>query len=627
METIIGQPSRNFLKSYGLSLSVLILVVGLFWIGYDCRLDHLYAPSPYHRLQVKALLSGRLSLSSSIEEVDHGLTWHNGNVNQVWGLGIPLWMLPFESVYRFFGKQPCPDRIPLLAAVALIAWYVSRTAILMAKALRLRAAGVSFACLVLLFPPLWNLIFGPRAIFEQTVLYACLVSTALLVAVVRFLFCQRPGDFWVVCVLGGVSGLVRVTHGAYGMVAGLICGFVMLASAIPTRSLAKNHCDWRKIGELLLGWTVLLGGFFFLALSNSIRFGSVMECGHRLTHHSLDVIYLTRFGNPFEKTGLIDASKEFFSWVFLSPFHHYRGEASHLVPWQASAYRWREPTQLTFDPSFLLIIMFSCAAGAIFLNRRARRYGRRLWQVFDPCKPVQCVIAGMLVWFVASSLLLAGFYLHAPILVTRYILDFAPSFLAPFVITLLLLARRWPRLIPALLLVWLCCESTALCLSGGTPSVRAELSKEELFGLPAPNGRKLPSFNGRYAVENHPLEASIKYNGEGWDRDGTASPLVTLALDCPEFLEILVGPRQVEDGVPDNYKAKIGNTELPMESLIRTRQGSNLVAKVRFSIPEEIRRQNGNQLAFLCFTKDWEEKDRRSHRRLYEVRWKELPKL
>jgi hypothetical protein len=440
--------------------------------------------------------------------------------------------------------------------------------------------------------------------------------------VVRFLLFQRREDFWIACVLGGLSGLVRVTHGVYGMTAGLVCGFVILRSAISADSLTNSRCDWEKIRELLFGWAVLLGGFLFLAYSNSIRFGSVTECGHRLTNHSIDVVYLTRFGNPFENAGFVEASKELFSWIFLSPFHRYGSDASDLVPWQASAYRWRGPTQLTFDPSFLLITAFSCVLGAAFLNRRARRCGWRLLRVFDPSKPVQCVIAGMLVWFTGSTLALAAFYLYAPILATRYILDFAPAFVAPFIVAVLLLARRWPRLIPMLLVAWLSCESMALWLSRGSTSAQAELSQEELPRLPMPAGKKLTLFNGRYAIENHPVETNIQYNGQGWDSDGMALPIVTLMLDRPQFLEISVGQRQAERGDPDSYRAKIGNIELPVESLVRTHEGSNLVAKVKFGIPERIRHQNGNQVAFLCFTTGWEEKDRRSHRRLHEVRWK-----
>src|SRR4051812_47956996 len=64
----------------------MVFTVGLFWIGFECQIDRLYASSPYHRLQVEALLDGRFSLSSSIEEIDHGLAWYNGRINQVWGL-------------------------------------------------------------------------------------------------------------------------------------------------------------------------------------------------------------------------------------------------------------------------------------------------------------------------------------------------------------------------------------------------------------------------------------------------------------------------------------------------------------------------------------------------------------
>jgi hypothetical protein len=600
---------------------VTLVIVSLFWFGYDCQWGRLYASSPYHRLQVEALLNGQLSLSSSIERLDHGLAWYDSQVNQVWGLGVAMWMVPFELACRLFGVAPCPDRLPLLAAVALLGWYGSRGGAAVGKVLRSRIAGFSFVYLVLLYPPLWILILGSRVIYEQTILYACLLSMALFIAVVRFLLLQRPVDFWIVCVLGGLSGLVRITHGVYGMTAGLVCGCVLLVSAISRNKVHRITGDWRKIGQLLAGWTVLLGGFAFLAYSNGIRFGSVLEGGHRLTNHTMDVIYLTRFENPFEEAGLVDASKELFSWIFLSPFHGYGMDGSHSIPWQALAYRWRGGSQLTFDPSFLLVAVGSCLVAAICLSRRIRRRGWCLGCLCHPRKPLQCLVLGMFVWFIVNAFAVAGFYLYSPIVTTRYILDFAPSFLAPFVMALLLV-RRWPRLMPALFAVWLPCELMTVWLSHGNTSVRAEIPKAELKSLPMADGRKLASFNGRYTLANHPLETSLHYNGQGWDRDGMASSIVTLMLDGPQFLEISVGQR-TEGSAHDSYRAKMGNIELPTESVIRTTEGSNWVAKVRFSIPKRIRPQDKVQLIFVCFTTDWEQTTRRSQRPLYEVQWKQ----
>jgi hypothetical protein len=109
-------------RFFWLSALFSVLCLGLFCPGYNCRSDRLYAPYPHHRLQVEALLEGQLSLSTSLERIAHGLTGYDGHIDQLWGLGVPLWMAPFEMVYRLFGLQMFPDRIALLAAVTLLAW-------------------------------------------------------------------------------------------------------------------------------------------------------------------------------------------------------------------------------------------------------------------------------------------------------------------------------------------------------------------------------------------------------------------------------------------------------------------------------------------------------------------------
>jgi hypothetical protein len=606
---------------YWASALVTLVTVVLFCLGYEYHWKHLYAQFPYYRLQVEALLQGRLSLGSSIEQIDHGLAWYNGQLNQVWGLGIALWTVPFELIGRSFGSSPCPERIPLLVAVALVAWYVTRGGVAIARAFRSRTMGLSFVYIILLYPPLWTLIMGPRVIFEQTIFYACLVSTALFVATVRFLLLGRRTDFFIVCLLAGLSGLVRVTHGVYGVSAAVICGGAMIGSALSFQKNGKRACDWARIWELLSGWCIVLGGLLFLAYSNDVRYGSITECGHRMTNHLADTVYLTRFGNPFAKSGFFDASKELFSWLFLSPFHRSGWDVPQVVPWQAMAYRWRGASQLTFDPSFLAVIVLSCLAWAVFFRRKLRGGSGSFRQLFNPKKPVQRVLLGMMIWLFLNTFALAAFYLYSPILATRYILDFAPAFLASFVLALIL-AHRYKRIFFAALLIWICSESIARLAAHGSAIAQLELSATELIPLPRADGRKLASFNGRYAMENHPEDTHIKYNGQGWGLDGAAAPIVTLMLDRPQFLELVVGPRPPESGLKDRYRAKIGTIELPLESLTRDAAENPSAIKVRFGIPKKIREQDKDQVAFLCFTEKWEPADRQSQRQLFAVRWK-----
>ena len=200
-------------------------------------------------------------------------------------------------------------------------------------------------------------------------------------------------------------------------------------------------------------------------------------------------------------------------------------------------------------------------------------------------------------------------------------LDFAPSILAPFLILLFLCVRRCTRVIHALLMAWICCQFAALYLHSGNNGQRTAWKQDESFSLQSRRGRKITSFNGAYSLSSHPTQTQITYNGTEWEPDGLASPVVTLALDAPDFLEIAVGPRTQQEGA-DAYRAKIGNLELPIESISHSNGKVGAVQKVRFSIPESIRHQQGDQLIFLCFTTGWSKSERESKRPLYSVRWK-----
>src|SRR5262249_4898238 len=56
----------------------------------------------------------------------HDLAWTPHGVQQVWGLGAPLWQLPFEAFGRLVGLSPFPDRIALAAWLAVMLFLLIR---------------------------------------------------------------------------------------------------------------------------------------------------------------------------------------------------------------------------------------------------------------------------------------------------------------------------------------------------------------------------------------------------------------------------------------------------------------------------------------------------------------------
>lgn len=81
-----------------------------------------YSSSVPYRLQTEALWRGRQALSENPMDLDHDLTRSQQGVHQVWGLGVPLWRLPFESTAKLLGFEDFPDRIAFGLFAGLVAF-------------------------------------------------------------------------------------------------------------------------------------------------------------------------------------------------------------------------------------------------------------------------------------------------------------------------------------------------------------------------------------------------------------------------------------------------------------------------------------------------------------------------
>jgi len=107
----------------------------------------------------------------------------------------------------------------------------------------------------------------------------------------------------------------------------------------------------------------------------------------------------------------------------------------------------------------------------------------------------------------------------------------------------------------------------------------------------------------------------------GWNKEtGLVSAVAILTVDRPQFLELTLGPEA--EGFPEVYRAKINTIELPIIGITPTTYGTNTAKCVRFSIPESILRQNGDQLISLCFTPSFHGRDMKRTRSLYQARWR-----
>src|SRR3954462_8375382 len=114
-------------KAKLLALGVAALVAFVLLItARQITLRHWYSANGAYRAQVAAMLAGRLALSNAPEVLAHDYAWTDDGVQQVWGLGIPMWQTPFERGGRLVGLSPFPDRIPLVFWLALMLYVAMR---------------------------------------------------------------------------------------------------------------------------------------------------------------------------------------------------------------------------------------------------------------------------------------------------------------------------------------------------------------------------------------------------------------------------------------------------------------------------------------------------------------------
>jgi len=207
-----------------------------------------YSESEHHRAQVNALLQGRLALSHDPARLDFDLAWAEGGVHQVWGLGVPLWRLPFELVVRLVGTEGFPDMLAFAAALALAAWALWQAllgglwrrangdSLPEAVAAQRLADGDSAAWvawligasgLALLFPPFLNLLSAQFAIYQEVIAYEYVFGVVLIACLMALVQWPTVGRYWGLCALAGLGGLVRPTlvlHGIAMLLSGtMVC--------------------------------------------------------------------------------------------------------------------------------------------------------------------------------------------------------------------------------------------------------------------------------------------------------------------------------------------------------------------------------------------------------------------
>lgn len=412
----------NGVRCLGLALVLLLA----------CRqvtLHGAYAPQPFYRAQVDAMLDGRLALTTAPEGLRHDLAWTPHGVQQVWGLGVPLWQLPFEALGRLVGGTPVPDRVALAAWLAVMLVALRRGFRARAPGEQRRAWILPLGALVItaLLPGFVALLRGRVEVYEEAEVYAYGAALILLGGLLALHPAPTARRYVLLLAFAGVTGLIRPTVWFYGLATAIVASVLML----------RAH-GWRAARPIVLGAALFIAGGGLLYASNARRFGRGSEFGHRLNVHALPGnIVATRFSYPFERIGTVAAAEELIGSLFDRPeLRSKRGfYQTGLHRGQAALPRWREYYFTTFSWAYLPVLVAGLGLGL----RAWRRRG-------DPRARI------LLAWAVLGGGPLAVFYLHAPSLSSRYELDLAPALVCLLVIAWCAAATRWPRAALAVLI-------------------------------------------------------------------------------------------------------------------------------------------------------------------------------
>jgi hypothetical protein len=376
-----------------------------------------HAPHGYYRAQVDALLDGRLALSEHPEGLAHDLAWTEAGVQQVWGLGVPAWQTPFELIGRAFGASPFPDRVAMLAWLALMMFALLR-------GFRRRDrepwwVGAGTIAIAALLPGFVAMLRGKLGVYEEAALYAYGAAMMLLGGLACFARRPSAAGYVILVGLAGLSGFFRPTVWFYGAATLIVAGAIWARDA---RARGIGAARW--VRPLALGLALFVAGGGLLYASNARRFGRGAEFGHRLNLHSLPGnLTATRFGYPFERASAGQAAAELFGGLFDRPEQRSRRGfyQAGLHAGQQPIPRWREYYFSTYSWPYAPILLAGLVLAALAWRRRAGGDPAARW--LGP-------------WALLGLAPLIVFYLWSPSISSRYQLDLAPGFVA-------LLAIAW----------------------------------------------------------------------------------------------------------------------------------------------------------------------------------------
>jgi hypothetical protein len=640
-----GEAPRGIDRKRALIYAALLGLAVMWLTGAIPRWGQWYSEQPIYRAQAHALLAGRFALSHDPAGLGLDLAWIDGGVQQVWGLGVPLWLALWEAIGRVIRLTPFPDRLAMLFGVVAM-MYVLVRAWLGPGGERSHASRGALLFTALL-PGVLTMLRGRVAVYEEAEAYAYGAAMLLLGGVIMMV--RRPSTVRYVLLLAfaGATGLIRPTVWFYGAAAAVI------ATALYIRHRGAVRAS---LGAVALAWGLFLAGGAALYASNAARFGAGGEFGHRV---NLGALYVTRFANPYEAVPAWTAARELAGGMFTRPeLSAHRGfYDAGIHAGQASTPRWREYYFTTYTWPYAPLLLAGLALGVVAWWP-ARRIAPGRTGTGDPrWRETRWLVA----WAVLGGAPLVVFYLHSPSISSRYYLDLGPA-IAVLIVTAwrhaaAALGRGWlgGLAFAGWVLFWLVSMRGArvdrgyLAPVGMTAAVASmnrvldppatgwqipdayDLADPWLPGslgerwwcrcwldpagaqacdhtglAPGDGVERVPGDRPRLieaARETCPPEVdawlappALWGNGPDWDTaTGAVAAATYLFVDDPAYVEVEVGP--AGPGFAPAVRARIQREELALVAAASTARGARLV----FAGPRTARYRHGVQLLFLAF--------------------------
>jgi hypothetical protein len=414
-----------------------VLAVGLLVAGRQITLHGWYSASPAYRAQVDALLAGRFAISHAPEALRHDYAWVDGGVQQVWGLGVPVWQAPFEVVGRVVGLSPFPDRVALLAWLVLAFYVLLRGVRREGEPWWVAAGSVLVTALL---PAFVTIVRGRVGVYEEAAIYAYGAALMLLGGTLRVVTEPTRWRVLALVAFAGASGFIRPTVWCWGVAAALVATVAWLYAhrrrALPVVAIAA---------------ALFVAGGGALYATNVARFGSGFEFGHRLNLQSLPGnMVASRFSYPMQRAPLGSAAVELVTSFFDRPeLRAHRGFfEKELHRGVAPVARWREYYFTTFTWWYVPVLLAGLVLGLAAWRRRAGAGDGAF---------TRAAIA----WAVIGALPLVVFYLRSSVVASRYQLDVAPAFAVLLLVAWREVALRWRAALPILVIAWAACIVTA----------------------------------------------------------------------------------------------------------------------------------------------------------------------